>query len=90
MNAVLATGFSDGADGVLTPGEVDNPIMLFDENRRQYRLISGDCLFEDDGSAAKTETIDLISGEHVEGIQSTDGIVVPSHPAALFLRISDA
>ena len=47
-------------------------------------------LFEDDGSAAKTETIDLISGEHVEGIQSTDGIVVPSHPAALFLRISDA
>ena len=90
LNAVLATGFSDGDDGVLTPGEVDNPIMLFAENRRQYRLISGDCLFEDDGSVAKTETIDLISGEHVEGIQSTDGIVVPSHPAALFLRISDA
>ena len=90
LNAALAAGFGDGADGVFTPGEDDLPILLFDKNRRRYHLNSGDCLFDVDGSAAKIEMIDLISGERVDASQSVGGDVTPPQSTALSLWISDA
>ena len=90
LNAALAAGFSDGADGVFTPSEVDRPIMLFDKNRRRYHLIPGDCLFDVDGSATKIEMIDLISGERVDASQSVGEDGAPPQPAAISLWISDA
>ena len=90
LNATLAAGFGDGADGVFTPGEDDRPILLFDKNRRQYRLNSGDCLFDVDGSPAKIEIVDLISGERVDQSQFVGGDAAPPQSTALSLWISDA
>jgi hypothetical protein len=63
--------------------------MLFDKNRRRYHLIPGDCLFDVDGSAAKIEMIDLISGERVDASQSVGEDGAPPQPAAISLWISD-
>ena len=90
LNAALAAGFGNGTDGVFTPGEADRPIQLLDENRRRYQLISGDCLIDVDGLAAKIEMIDLISGERVDASPSVGEDVATPQPAALSLWISDA
>ena len=90
LNAALAAGFGDGADGVFTPGEDDRPIQLFDKNGRRYHLITGDCRFDVDGLAANIEMIDLISGERVDESQIVGGDVAPPQSTALSLWISDA